>query len=561
MALPAFRAVIDLCLLTTAYWLVDLALRRDGLLLVARRLGLRSHWLPIALGLAPLLLLAPWWTWDLERIGWLRAPLWVVLGMLVWSAASKDFDVAAEPPRYGPRLLLVASLLGVYLSPALVWTTGLLLTMHFRTWEHHAAYPMRVVQAAMAYLVVIELSTPFGFGEASTFVFFLVSLQVSHYFITALAKMLLGRKWYSWVTENHLHHLAASAYSWGWARFLPWPTWRRVIGWVRRWERPMQVSAFGVELLAPVALLDWRLALCLCLAWSSFHLGVFLLSGLLFWDWVITNLALAALLLRLPQSVVDGAFGPDRLLMGLVFLALFPLRHKLWKPMPLGWFDSPLTQRIHWTVEGRSGATYGLYNDFMCPHERLYGKVHGCFLVPTQVMTYHLGEVFKPELRDAIREAGPDAKRLDEVRRRFGILPRSAPLRERHVAYLKRFFARLNGGARKRVLPHGLRFLKAPGGQLFYWGDFPAYRRQEPVSRVRLHYREEYFDGVELRRLRDECVLEFAIDAQPAASPVDELTPKQVDDFLLGFAAGKLVDLPGYKRQYLDGDDGKGSTG
>lgn len=557
MARPTFDTLLDLFLLTSAYWVVDVAVRRDGWVGAARRIGLRSHWFSIVLALAPLVLLAPWWSWGLESLGWLRPPIWIVLGMLVWSAATKDFDVAAENPRYGPRLLLVASLLGVYFSPAFVWTTGLLLTMHFQTWEHHAAYPMRVVQAAMAYLLIAELAGPFGFGAPATFVFFVLTMQVSHYFITALAKMLLGRRWYSWVTENQIHHLAASAYSWGWARFLPWSTWRSVVRRVRRFEKPMQASAFSIELLAPLALLDWRLAVGFCVGWSIFHLGVFLLSGLLFWDWVVTNLALATLVLLLPSRVVDGAFGVGSALLGLLFLALFPLRHKLWKPMPLGWFDSPLTQRIHWTVQGQSGASYGLYNDFMCPHERLYGKVHGCFLVPTKVMTYHLGEVFKPDLRDAIRASGPDLEHLDEVRQRFGIHPSSEQLRERHVAYLQRFFARLNAGVRKRVLPHCLRFLKAPGGQLFYWGDLPAYRRQEPVSRVQLHYREEYFDGEELRRLRDECVLEFAVDARAAAHPVNELTPRQVDDFLLEFAAGKLVHLPGYKRQYLQGDDGK----
>lgn len=557
MAQLTLEALLDLCLLTAGYWLVDLALRRDGLARLARRLTRRSHWLTLALGLLPLVLVSPWWRWDNAQFGWLRTPLWVVLGMLSWSAATKDFDIAAEEPRYAPRFALLASLLGVYLSPAFVWTTGLLLAAHFRTWEHHAAYPMRVVQAAMAYLLLGALAAPFGYGAASTFVFFLVNLQLSHYFITALAKMLLGRQWYSWVTENHLHHLAASAYSWGWARFLPWRIWRKVIGGVRRFEKPLQAVVFGLELLAPLALLEWHVALGLCLAWSAFHLGVFLLSGLLFWDWAVTNLAVAALLLQLPASVVEQAFGVGSLLVGLAFLALFPLRHKLWKPMPLGWFDSPLTQRIHWTVQGRSGATYGLYNNFMCPHERLYGKVHGCFLVPTQVMTYHLGEVFKPELRDAIRSAGPDPERLDEVRQRFGILPRSAQLGEHHTAYLQRFFARLNDGVRKRALPNALRFLKAPGGQLFYWGDWPPYRGQEPAERIRLFYREEYFDGEQLQRLRDECVLELELDPNAATHPIRELTPKQLDDFLLEFAAGKLVDVPGYKRQYLHSDDGQ----
>jgi hypothetical protein len=207
--------------------------------------------------------------------------------------------------------------------------------------------------------------------------------------------------------------MASSAYSWGRPRFLPWPAWRKAIHALARIEVPLQAAAFILELLSPLAFLNPGSAIGFCLAWAGFHPGVFAVSGLLFWDWILTDLA----------------------------LAVFPLRHKLWKPMPLGWYDSPFTQRIHWRVRGLSGKLYGLYNDFMCPHERLYGKVNGCFLAPCPVITYHLGEVWKPELRDAIRAAN-------------------------HAAYLRRFFSALNRGARKHVLPRPLRWLKAPGDQV-----------------------------------------------------------------------------------------------
>src|SRR5690606_16664505 len=226
-------------------------------------------------------------------------------------------------------------------------------------------------------------------------------------------------------------------------------------------------------------------------------------------------------------------------------------------PLPLGWFDTPFTQRIHWRVRGESGAWYGLYNDFMDPHERLYGKVHGCFAVPVAVFTYHLGEVWKPELRDAIRAAGPCPARLDEVRRRFGILPRNERMLERHVAYLRRFFAELARGAKKHVLPRWLRWLKAPGDQIYYWGELPAYRGQERAVEVKLLYREEYFEGSELRRLRDEEVCSIELASSEVPEPVRELTPKELDDYLLALARGRLIDLPRFGGGYVEGDDGR----
>jgi len=419
---------------------------------------------------------------------------------------------------------------------------------------------MRLLLATVAFLA---LSTLLGALSAPSLdpailFFFVVTLQVSHYFITACAKAWLGPRWYSWPLDNRLHHIAASAYSWGWARFLPWSTWRRVIDVVRRFERPLQVAVFALEALSPLALLDRRLAVVFCVAWSLFHLGVFALSGLLFWDWMWANLTVAGALIVLPHEVAARAFGPVALLAGVVFMVVFPLRHKLVRPMPLGWWDTPFTQRIHWRARGESGAVYGLYADFFAPHERLFGKVNGCYLAPVPVMTYHLGEVWNRELRDALREAGPDSDALDRVRARFGIEPRSQALANDHVRYLRRLLHRINAGAHGHVLPRWLRWLAAPGGQIFYWGDLPAYRGQEPVVEVCLIYREEYFDGEVLRRVRDEPVLSIPIDATCAdVAPVRAPTPKEIDDLLLGHAVGKLIVLPDFGDGFVHGDDGR----
>jgi len=420
---------------------------------------------------------------------------------------------------------------------------------------------MRILVATVAFLLLSTAlaSEPQLMADAAILFWFVLTIQISHYVITAIAKGWLGPRWNSWHLDNQLHHIAASAYSWGWMKFLPWPTWRRVIDAVRRFERPMQSFVFAIEALAPLALIHRYLAVAMCLTWSLFHLGVFALSGLLFWDWILANLTVAGALLLLPAEVAARVFGPIQALVALLFLVAFPLRHKLWRPMPLGWWDTPFTQRVHWHAHGESGTVYGLYANFWCPHERLFGKVNACYLTPVPVMTYHLGEVWKHELRDALRSAGPDREKLDAVRSEFGIEPRSDELARNHIDYIRRLFFELNGGARKHVLPSGLRFLKAPGGQCFYWGDRPAYRRQEKVTQVTLHYREEYYDGEELVRLHDEEIAVIPIDASCAEAPrVRAPTPKMIDDLLLQHARGKLIDLPRFgSGGYVEADDGK----
>ncbi|MEM9692472.1 MAG: hypothetical protein AAGA56_08010 [Myxococcota bacterium] len=558
----ALHLALEVGSLLAGYAAVDSAVRRRLVETGASAVGVGASQVRAGIVMATLGL-SPFWTWSMVPDG--AAVRWLAVALasiLVWRAATRDIDIVVKDDHPWARRVLIAATVAIPWSPAMVVGVVYLLSSPFRIWQHHATLPMRALQALVAYLGLSALPwasvavVPGLFADASGLVFFILVIQVSHYLITALAKGLLGPHWYSWVFDNKIHHLAASAYSWGWARFIPWPHWKRIIDAVKRIERPLQGAAFAIELLAPLALLDRRLAIAFCIGWAGFHLGVFALSGLLFWEWVLTDLLMAAVVWHLAP---DTVFGPGPTVLGTLVMVAFPLRHKLWKPMPLGWWDTPLTQRIRWEVEGESGTRYGLYNDFMCPHERLYGKVHGCFLSPRPVMTYHLGEVWKHDLRDAIRDAGPDLTRLQGVRDRFGIDPRHEGMALRHEAYLRAFFAALDRGARKHVLPSGLRFIKAPGGQLFGWGELPAFTGQERARRVRIFMREEFFDGERLVRLTDELVADYDLRPSPdsaSSSPPQELTPKQIDDYLLGLAQGRLIDLPGFGEGYANADDG-----
>ncbi|MEL7265002.1 MAG: hypothetical protein AAFP69_09400, partial [Planctomycetota bacterium] len=354
--------VFLLLALTPIYWVVDYAVRRDGLLHCMQSLGLhcatrRAVWLTLACVAA-----AYWLPWSfVSGHEWLA---WFVAGiacMLAWKGSTQDIDPIVGNTFAAARCLAPLCALMCLVSPLPLIAVLLLLTDPLRVWQHHATMPMRMLQAVAAYvlycavcailqgryaiMVADESSTVAGDWpwwvpmDAGGLVFFLVIIQVSHYWITAFAKGWLGPHWYSWMIDNRLHHLAANAYSWGWAKFLPWSVWSRVVGITRRCEKPMQVFAFVLEAIAPLALLDIRIAMVLGIVWASFHVGIFLVSGLFFWEWIGTNLLLAMLLWF--SFGADAAFGPWHLLIGIVYMVAFPLRHKLWKPMPLGWWDTP----------------------------------------------------------------------------------------------------------------------------------------------------------------------------------------------------------------------------
>jgi hypothetical protein len=240
--------------------------------------------------------------------------------------------------------------------------------------------------------------------------------------------------------------------------------------------------------------------------------GIAICSGILFWESMLVAAALGLSLAVHVGAVACWGLDAWALSLGVIGLCMgasFPFR-----PSLLAWWDTPFTGRVRWEVEGRSGRIYTLGNDFMCPWERDYGRMHGFFLVPRGLIHYHLGTTTSAAVRNAVVACGGSAAEIEAIQRAHGAVHYDAAAREDEARFLGTMFAALNRGARKNVLPAALGWLKAPGGQMFYWGSAPRYRRQEPARRIRAYYTEKYFEVACWcsRTLRDEEVLSVLVE-------------------------------------------------
>jgi hypothetical protein len=414
-----------------------------------------------------------------------------VIVLLTWQGATSDYDVTEPiaPQRRDKRLLLLLA------AASCLWPTALLPWMavycgKLRGWKHHAMMPTRLLKAYLAWFFVAML---FGAScSAAALLLVLGCVSLSHYVKPAWSKARLGPYPWSWAWHNRTHYLMASAYSWGWARCLRAETASRVLRRARVIDRPLNFLTMAVEAAGLVAFLDRRLLIAALLATALFNVVVALASGILFWENICTNIALAVTVTLLPGAEYDAAFGWPAALIALAVL-LLSTADLLWQPWHLGWWDSPFTARVHWQVETVSGARLGLYNDFMCPYEREYGRVLGYFLTDEPVLHGHLGIVWDRELRDLLVQADGDRDQLRALKQTYGQVQADKQQAREHIAFLTRMFTQLNAGASKSPLPRSLRRLKAPGGQLYRWGDLPPYRGEEPVRRITIRYEERCY--------------------------------------------------------------------
>lgn len=414
-----------------------------------------------------------------------------VMALLTWRGATSDYDVT-EPigPQRLARLLLLLFAVATFFWPPTTVAWMAVYSGRLRGWQHHAMMPVRLLKAHLAWFLATAVVAPSHSAAGLLLVLGCVSL--SHYVKPAWSKARLGTRPWSWPWHNRTHYLMASAYSWGWARFLSAGTVSRLLRRARCLDRPVNLLTIAVEAAGLVAFLDRRLLIATLAASAFFNLVVALASGILFWENITTNIALAITVGQLPRSEYEAAFGWPAMLIALVVI-LLSAADLLWQPWHLGWWDSPFTARLHWQVETVSGRMLGLYNDFMCPYEREFGRVLGYFLTDEPVLHGHLGIVWDRRLRDLLVQTDGDRKQLQALKKTYGRTERDECESSEHIVFLSAMFTRLNAGARKSPLPKSLRRLKAPGGQLYRWGDLHAYRGEEPVRRITIRYQERFY--------------------------------------------------------------------
>jgi hypothetical protein len=460
-------------------------------------------------------------------MGHLAILMYVVVGIVTWRCATIDYDQRLPiGQQRRDRLLVIplaalACLYPLFLFAWLAHCCGRLMA-----WQHHAMMAIRIVKGCQAWLLALLClragTVHFSpVAEQASLLLGLGCLSLSHYLKPAWSKARLGPHWWSWAWHNRLHYGLTSAYSWGWARFLPPHLAARIWRATRPMDRPLGCLTMAVESSPLIAFFDHRLLVAVLIATACFHIMIFLAIGILFWESLCVNVVFAVIVGYSPAEVDRYAFGVTAAVVAIAVMVL-STADLSWKPFHLGWWETTFTARIVWQVETADGEVLGLYNNYMCPFERDFGRFLGYFLYPEPVLHGPIGGTFDRAVRDRVLTARDDREQLAELKRRHGKVRWDPARAARHVDYLATTFAKLNAGYPKGPLKGRFRWFKAPGGQIFYWGDLPPYRGQRPVRRVIIRCQERCYlpDQNRLVLVADQVLREIEVPSVPGAPSV-----------------------------------------
>ena len=224
-------------------------------------------------------------------------------------------------------------------------------------------------------------------------------------------------KWaLNWLTDNNLYHLIAGAhafgYDGGWGG-----AWLPVVAhFVDRYHYPLQAFTLVVELLFPfICLPGRRFTPFVLLTYIGFHLGIYFLSGIFFWQWIL-----------LESVVVYFAWRHRRAWRGLAGATLTAAYFALLLGWPLAvhvaglaWLDCGFVNGYFFALQAPDGRTRSLDSSFFSPYDVGFAKNRFTFAGKAPALTNTMGQCFDGELAKLIQgwEDNPDARKALESRR------------------------------------------------------------------------------------------------------------------------------------------------
>ena len=420
------------------------------------------------------------WT-ALEDGRALRRLVTIVAVGLAWAYAAYDYNPYVSQWHAADRVLLAGLATLTWIHPAFV--VPLLLQVRLIAEQFGGlagAYTFTDKQIAFDVLLVFSAFLAWRLVVRSgvrAFVVLVVSMLGSHFLYSAWTKLELG-----WIHNESLEFLVTSSYANGWLGMLGADTIASVAAVVAAIAVPMKVAVVASELIPLLMLRGPRMFGAVIVTLLVLHVGVFALAGLLFWKWMLVEIALLVFVRSASEPTRSGLFRAAPFAFSIALMIGAPL---YFRPAELGWLDTAVTRVYELEAVGRSGRVYPVSRGFMSPFDIVFSQNQFEFLetMPVVVTTY--GAVSRPDVAHAINQmvTGRDpAARLAAIRASHG---RTFYSEERIAAFddfIRRFFGTLNRQRTKGEIPAPL------GPPRHIWNSDPSgsFAMDEPVTEVRV---------------------------------------------------------------------------
>ncbi|EDY81034.1 hypothetical protein VDG1235_651 [Verrucomicrobiia bacterium DG1235] len=428
----------------------------------------------------------------------------VITIVVVWSFSFYGYNLYYGRFHTLERSLLVVLALGVVWRPFfLVLFLWWVSTIHSQfNFPFGLGFKAPVESLLVECLMLVSswhiLSSLTGWRRIDGFLVLVCSLIAGHYFYPGLGKLKMD-----WAQTNQVGLFFVAAHAHGWLDTLSTDTVSKVVQVLLKFNPLLLLATLAAELGGLVILFKRKIFRVLIVVWVCFHIGVFLLSGFLFWQWIVLICTLWLVFFRNERSSDTSVFGGIHALTSIVLIAGI----SFWaRPPSLAWFDTGLDYNFTFEAVLEDGETRTLPPNFFSPYRDVFSfSIFGDIYEEPQLLRSY-GATGNKRLAVSISSA----KSTEEIRELESALPEqkvSQESRERLARFLVSYLTDSNGqNWQKRILS----MMKPPAT---FWTssiDYPisdlAGVKSINVSRV-----TSYFNGERIVEIDRSTIMEIDV--------------------------------------------------
>lgn len=446
--------------------------------------------------------LGPAWA-AFDGGGALRAFIAVVACVLAWACGTYDYNLYFDQGHHGERLLLFAfaGLLiwrPVFVLPLVLVLLVVLRQFHLPIGGYSQAEQMLLARVLILFGVFHIAFWLRGKWPVGDFVFLMGCLVAGHYWVCGFGKLQLG-----WPLNDRVEYLLPATYANGWLGFLEPETIGRLAAGLALGSGPMKALTLAVECGALLCLWHLKLVRLILAAWIVFHAGVFLVSGICFWKWMLLNAALLFLFCRKDFAPIP-IFTRGHFLLSIILIGTAGL----WTaPVNLSWLDSRVAYTYRFEAVSPDGRTWTLSPRFFAPYDYQFTLGDFGYLAGQPQLGIVWGAIMDPSLARALeRVTAPEQVRALETKRgRVALDPSRA-------AVFDHFIRRFAGNWNQRGSKGGWwRLVRAPR-QLWTFARPPEIHEGQRIHQVLVYQVTSLFVGSRYREFRTTRVREIDVD-------------------------------------------------
>lgn len=428
----------------------------------------------------------------------------IASGTLTWVYATYNYNLYYDQGHYFDRLLLFIFVLFIYWRPFFVLpflTVLLPIIWQFTVLQGFSFaipfLPIRVLTLFSTFFLIYLLVKRLPIAD---FVFLTGCLIATHYWVPGFAKL---REY--WILYDHLNFLLPATYANGWLGFLDSETISLATQKLGYFNIPLEVLTLLFEFGSMFFFWNRHSVKFFLCSWVLFHLGIFLVTGIFFWVWILLDGAFLYLFIKEDGISTLPIFNLKHLVVSMILIA----SGSLWsKPVVLAWFNVPVTYTYRFEAETEDGKTYKLPPKFFAPFDYQFTVGSFAYLDKKPLLSIVWGTSSHADIAKQIMKLDSD-KLIFSFEEQNGKVHFDEKAKEAFDFFIKQYIRNWNKHFSNQTY---LSYIQAPR---FLW-TFPTSasfgQSKQPIKCIKVIQVMSFYNQGKYREIRETKVEEISID-------------------------------------------------